>query len=545
MQQPANKGPLILVADDSRDARRNLQKLLEYHGCRVCTADDGDDALVAVARHHPDLILMDVNMPRRDGLSVVQELKARAETAHIPVILLTALSGSEATLRGLEAGADEFLSKPMDEYELLVRIGNLLRTKQQYDRLRAYQQRLANLLLVSEQLRLRQEPQQLLDDAATLACQHLGFARVVVNLLDPETGLLRVAAAAGITDSKLRADLVRVTYRWADVRNLLRPEYRISESFLIPQESAARAVVNGHADPPPVDNHWQPHDNLLVPLRAPDGAFYGLLSFDTPADGLRPSQEQIQLLELFAHQTTVALQNAYLYADLHRHYARYVAPAVAAQLATRTLAQAPVGEPIEQDLIVMFADLRGFTNLSEGLSPQTLVNEVLNPYFSHMTDVVLRYEGMVDKFLGDGIMALFGVPNPHEDEAARATTAAVAMQTALHPLQEIWRTRLGRDIGMGIGLARGKAIVGNLGSSQRMDYTAIGPVVNLASRIADLAPTGQVWATGELKNLAETYLLGHRGMDRFYPLSFRPLLPTNIRGFTGLQSLYACSAVGR
>src|SRR4051794_22730835 len=233
MQPPANKGPLILVADDSRDARRNLQKLLEFHGCQVSTASDGEEALQAVARQKPDLILMDVNMPRRDGFSVVQELKTRSETAHIPVILLTALTGPEATLRGLEAGADEFLSKPMDEYELLVRMGNLLRTKQQYDRLRAYQKRLANLLLVSEQLRLRQEPQQLLDDAATLACQHLGFGRVVVNLLDPESGMLRVAATAGITDARLRADLVRTTYRWADVRALLRPDYRISESFLI------------------------------------------------------------------------------------------------------------------------------------------------------------------------------------------------------------------------------------------------------------------------------------------------------------------------
>ena len=96
-----------------------------------------------------------------------------------------------------------------------------------------------------------------------------------------------------------------------------------------------------------------------------------------------------------------------------------------------------------------------------------MVNEVLNPDFSHMTDVIVAYEGMVDKFLGDGIMALFGLPQKRGDEAARAITAALAMQEAFQPLQAAWQARLGRDIGMGIGLASGKAIVGSIGSAQR------------------------------------------------------------------------------
>ena len=540
MLNPEGKGPLILIADDNRDARRNLQKLLEYHGCRICTAEDGLEALEVAARQHPDLVLLDINMPRLDGLGAVRALKARPETAHIPVILLTALAGAEATLHGLEAGADEFLSKPADEHELIARVNTLLRVKQQHDRLRDYQQRLANLLRVSEQLRLRLEPAQLLEAIVTLACQHLGFGRVVVNLLDPESGLLRVAAVAGVKDAGTQAALFGTTYRWAEVRALLRPEYQIGESFLIPDEQGAARAARGRTPPPLLGNRWQPHDNLLVPLRAVDGSFYGVLSFDTPADGQRPGAEQIQLLELFAHQATVALQNAYLYADLHQHYARYVAPAVAEQLASRIPRQIPVGQPVEQDLVVVFADLRGFTTLTEGLSPQVLVNEVLNPYFSRMTDVILDYEGMVDKFLGDGVMALFGVPTRREDEAARAITAALAMQAALRDLQESWQTRLGRDIGMGVGLAIGKAVVGNIGSPQRMDYTAIGPVVNVASRVADMAPTGQVWATAELKMQAETFVIGHRDAARAYPLSFRPLLPTTIKGLSGLQSLYVC-----
>ncbi len=544
MQHEAKTGPLILVADSTREARRDLQRLLELHGCRVRTASDGAEVLTRVAREAPDLILLDVRLPRLDGVSVVRELKGGRETAHIPVILLTARGGPEATLAGLQAGANEFLAKPVDEHELIVRVENLLRSKQQYDRLRQYQERLATLLRVSGQFRLSPDPQQMLETIVRLAHEQLGFGRVVLNLLDADAGVLRVAAIAGVTDPALRNDLLRTVYRWPDVRALLRPEYRISDSYLIPDDTPSYDRRQG-VHRAPVGNHWQPQDNLLVPLRAVDGALYGLLSFDTPADGLRPGPEQIQLLELFATQATAALQNAYLYADLHRHYARYVAPVVAEQLAGRGKAPGvPSGQPVDMDLVVLFADLRGFTGLSENLGAAALVNEVLNPYFTRMTEVILAYQGMVDKFLGDGIMALFGVQGKQGDEAARAITAALTMQAALRPLQQDWQQRLGRDIGMGIGMAGGKAVVGNIGSPQRLDFTAIGPVVNVASRVADLAPTGQIWATGDLKTQTDAYVLGRPEAEARYPISFRPLMPTTIKGMAGLQTIYSCFAAG-
>ncbi len=545
MFNDTDKRPLILIADDNRDNRLSLQRLLEDQGCAVCSADDGPTTLELAERQVPDLILLDVQMPRLDGLAVVAALKAHPTTGHIPVILLTALGGTDVRLRGLDAGADEFLTKPVDPHELLARVRSLLRVKAQHDRLRAYGQRLTSLLRVTEALRLHTEPQPLLDGIADLACEHLGFGRVVVNLLDSETGLLKVGAIAGVRDNQARAALAATSYHWDDVRALLRPEYQISESYLIPDDSlGVERRLWRKATPPPNDGRWQPQDNLLVPLRSAAGAFFGLLSFDTPDDGRRPDAAQIQLLELFAHQAALALQNAALYADLHRHYARYVAPAVAAQLTTRTAAGTAFGAPVEQDLVILFADLRGFTALSDGLSPQVLVHTVLNPYFSRMTEVILAYGGLVDKFLGDGIMAIFGLPTRREDEEARALTAALAMQAAFGPLQAAWAADLGRDIGMGVGLAAGRAVVGNIGAPQRLDYTAIGRVVNLASRVTDLTPSGQVWAMQEVKMLAETYILTHPATAAHYPLTFQPLLPTALKGATGMQNLYVCGLAG-
>jgi class 3 adenylate cyclase len=137
-------------------------------------------------------------------------------------------------------------------------------------------------------------------------------------------------------------------------------------------------------------------------------------------------------------------------------------------------------------------------------------------------------------------MALFGVPAARPDDSARAITAGLAMQAAFADLQHGWQRHIDRDIGMGVGLAYGKAVVGTIGSPQRMDYTAIGSVVNIASRVTDLTPSGEVWATGDLKMLAETFVLTHPAQARTYPLAFRPLLPTTIKGAVGTQPLYVC-----
>ena len=131
--------PLILVVDDEPANRALLRKLLGHHGYGVVEAADGTAALVAVEEHDPDLVCLDVMMPRLDGIEVCQRLRSQPVHAGLPILLLTALDRSEDKARGIEAGANDFLSKPFDEIELAARIRSLLRTK-------ALQDRLADLL---------------------------------------------------------------------------------------------------------------------------------------------------------------------------------------------------------------------------------------------------------------------------------------------------------------------------------------------------------------------------------------------------------------
>jgi PAS domain S-box-containing protein len=146
------------------------------------------------------------------------------------------------------------------------------------------------------------------------------------------------------------------------------------------------------------------------------------------------------------------------------------------------------------EVTVLFADIRGFTSLSESRSPQDIV-ELLNRYFDLIIDVVFRYNGTVDKIVGDEIMVLFGAPFPQADDTERAIRCAVEMLAELEKFNTACAENGQAPIRIGIGLNRGNVISGNIGSSKHMDYTVIGDAVNLASRLVDNAAPGQILLT--------------------------------------------------
>lgn len=161
-------------------------------------------------------------------------------------------------------------------------------------------------------------------------------------------------------------------------------------------------------------------------------------------------------------------------------FQHYVSPVVVDQMLDR-LDQLTLGGERKQ-LTAMFSDIRGFTSISEKMLPEELV-KFLNEYLSAMTQIVLKYEGTVDKYMGDAIMAFFGAPLPQPDHAARACRTAVEMIARLNELREGWRVRGLPPMQIGIGLNSGDMSVGNMGSEERFDYTIMGDNVNLASRL--------------------------------------------------------------
>jgi adenylate cyclase len=142
-------------------------------------------------------------------------------------------------------------------------------------------------------------------------------------------------------------------------------------------------------------------------------------------------------------------------------------------------------------LSVLYADVRGSTRLAERTDPELLVG-FINDYLSRMTEVILSHEGTLDKFVGDEVMALFGAPFPQPDHALRAVCVGLAMQEAHLAVMEAWQTQGVDAAPIGVGIATGELIVGEMGSAQRTDYTVIGRAANLGARICAVAKAGQV-----------------------------------------------------
>ncbi len=157
-------------------------------------------------------------------------------------------------------------------------------------------------------------------------------------------------------------------------------------------------------------------------------------------------------------------------------FGTYVSPRVVDQI----LDNPPELGGVDKDMTVFFSDIRGFTTLSESMSPQELVH-VLNKYLTAMTDIVLKYEGTLDKYEGDAIMCFWGAPLPQEDHALRACKCAVEQLVALNQVNSEFSEEY--RINIGIGINSGRMTVGNMGSMQRMDYTLIGDNVNLGARL--------------------------------------------------------------
>lgn len=217
------------------------------------------------------------------------------------------------------------------------------------------------------------------------------------------------------------------------------------------------------------------------------------------ADRLDPfgafSPDHLELISAVAAQTAVTVETVKAHRRLAReevaraNYSRFMPEYVVKQLLDNPNSFRLGG--INQTITVLFADIRGFTAFSEREKPEKVVR-LLNRYFSAMTEIIFESGGTLDKYIGDGLMAIFGAPTASPADALNAVKAAVTMQTRLIALNQELLGDGFREIAVGIGLHTGEATIGYIGSDRRSEYTAIGDTVNLASRLESNALGGQI-----------------------------------------------------
>ena len=340
----------VLVVDDDPDMAALLARTLTKEGLAVDTVFDGEAALAHALSTSPDLVLLDVMLPGISGFEICERLKANESTALIPIVLVTALEDTPSRVRGIVAGADDFLSKPVKNEELIARVNTLRRLHETRRELEA--RRLAAEVQRKETIR-----------------------RAFSRYISP----------------------------------------RLAERII-------SALGN---------------------------------------DGL-PFQSHAQRISVVA----------------------------------------------------LFADLRGFTRLTETIDVDKVVG-MLNEYFAVITEAAYRHDGTIFSLAGDCLLVGFNVPFPQTDATVRAWLTAQDMIASFDPVLANWTKRGGVATGVGIGIASGEAIIGNVGSPHHMSYTIIGDAVNTAARLMQMARAGELLVSGtvyeEIKEMLPSGSVTSRG----------------------------------
>jgi class 3 adenylate cyclase len=323
----------VLVVEDDPDMAAFLALMIGMEGMKADTVSDGDAAIASILATPPDLVLLDVMLPGKSGFEICERLKANAATALIPVVLVTALEDHESRIRGIVAGADDFLSKPVRREELVARIKTLRRLHE--------------------------------------------------------------------------------TRRELEARRL---------AAEVQHKEAIRKAFSRYVSPRLTDKIIDDTSNGGAPFRA---------------------------------------------------------------------------QAERADVVALFADLRGFTRITESIGVHNVV-DMLNEYFSVLTEAAYQHDGTIFNMAGDSLLVGFNVPFPQPDAPARAWRTAMDMVSRFGPVSAAWRARHGIATGVGIGICRGEAIIGNVGSPHFMSYTVIGNTVNTAARLMQMAQVDEVLVSGAL-----------------------------------------------
>ncbi len=251
----------------------------------------------------------------------------------------------------------------------------------------------------------------------------------------------------------------------------------------------------------------------------------GAIHLDTRERTGAFSVKDLQLLSVLAGQAAGLLERTRLHQRLDREaaararLARFLAPEVLAEVVERGLDLNSAGRT--DRVSVLFCDIRGFTALAETLEPNQLLG-LLNGFFERMVDAVFQHGGLLDKFIGDALMAVWGAPLKRADDARRAVAAGRQMLGDIEALNREHAGRSWPTIDVGIGINSGEVVIGAVGSSRRMEYTVLGDAVNLAARVCDLARGGQMLIT------ASTLEAAAAGGAR--PPRVQRLPPAQVRG---------------
>jgi len=254
---------------------------------------------------------------------------------------------------------------------------------------------------------------------------------------------------------------------------------------------------------------------ICVPLWNKDDII-GVIQLDSVRLENQFTKDHLELLKAIGSQMAMVIEQASLNEKIRdeermrSRLERFHSPQVIEMILQG--GQEDLMEPKDLTATMIFSDIVGFTTSSEKMPPRE-INMILNQYFSKMTDVIFKHDGTLDKYIGDGMMAVFGAPVEKDDDVQRAISAALEMRQEIAALRE--QLSFGIKLDVRIGINTGRVVAGNLGSPKRLDYTVIGDPVNTASRLESIAQPNQILIGEEtFKRAKNTFTIKEVGLRK-------------------------------
>jgi adenylate cyclase len=343
------------------------------------------------------------------------------------------------------------------------------------------EKKLSLLLEVSKELSKQQELDRLLDKVVDFTFQIMNVDRVSILLLDGKSDELVPRISKSRTGDA-------------------------SAAKHVPQSIARKAVEERVAilsDNAAADERFKGKSILIqsvrsamcTPLMGSDQKVLGILYVDNLTATHSFADEDLEFLIAFGGLTAIAIENSQLSERIRRealvrsNFERYFSPNIASVIASQQDAGKLPSQ--KQPVVVFFSDIRGFTPMSETMNPDEIAG-LLTDYFTEMVDIVFEHSGTLDKFMGDAIMALWGAPIGHADDADRAMQCAIDQLETLEKMNAKWKESGRQPLAIGIGINYGEVFAGNIGSNRRLEYTVIGDAVNTASRLCSSAGRNEI-----------------------------------------------------
>lgn len=493
----------VLIVDDSDLVAGMLASVLEENSFTVVRGKNGLEGVVLAYKEIPDVIILDVEMPVMQGYQASRLIRSRRGLRDIPIIMHTSLSEDRDRYWALDSGADAFVNKDFDNVDNLLEKVRELAGHPPFNE-KIIREDAANIT----ESRVHEMLGELFDNQlfqSTILNMLGDVGRSIGSLTVTAYRVLQLVEKICHVDISLLSFIYnRVPYSYilpgpetvkSDVEEFIKISLQdFTESFPDADVSGMNEKIFDISERDDYekiridDKKLSSYTNFV--LYGKGGSVIGTLHLGNFINNYF-STKILDSLKIFADGAGIITENSILFNmvsemkdRIHSVFTKFVPQEIIDDLIDKkTVAEQLVGQ--KRRVVILFSDIRSFTKISENNSAEGVVS-FLNQYFNIMVETIKQEGGTIDKFIGDAILAIFGAPKSYNDNEDRAVRAALRMVENLKKLDAGGLALPEGGFNIGIGIHSGEAIVGNIGSNDKLDYTVIGDTVNLASRLEGL-----------------------------------------------------------